>query len=63
MAKGKEPNITAGTLAEQLGLSRAFALDPEALEAAAKRGVQPIAPFPSGYGPITEPALGFKARA
>jgi hypothetical protein len=61
--KGKESIISAGTLAEQAGLSRALALDPGAMEAAMKRGLQPLSALPAGYGPTTEPALGFKARS
>ena len=58
----KERDIPLGMVAEHLGLSEALALDPEVFEAAAKRGVQPLAPLPAQYGPTTEPALGFKAR-
>lgn len=58
----KELNVPAGTLAEQAGLSRALALDAGAMEAAIKRGLQSLSALPAGYGPTTEPALGFKAR-
>jgi hypothetical protein len=61
-AKGKTSDISTGTLAEQRGLSRAFALDPAAMEAAVERAFQPLSALPDGYGPTTEPALGFKAN-
>jgi hypothetical protein len=61
--KGKQLDIPVVTLAEQAGLSCALALDPGAMEAAMKRGLQPLSPLPNGYSPTTEPALGFKARA
>jgi hypothetical protein len=57
------PNIPAETLAECAGLSRAYALDPDLMQAAVKRGLQPLSPLPPGYAATTEPALGFKARA
>jgi hypothetical protein len=57
----KELNIPVEVLAEQLGLSRALALDPEVVEAAVKRGLQPLSPLPAGYTSVTEPAHGFKA--
>jgi hypothetical protein len=63
VGKDKGSNIPAGTLAEQAGLSRAFALDAAAVEEAVKRGLQPLSPLPAGCGPTTEPALGFKARS
>src|ERR671913_946888 len=54
----KERDIPLAMLAEHLGLSEAFALDPEVFEAAAKRGLQPLAPLPPRYGPTSEPAPG-----
>jgi predicted dienelactone hydrolase len=63
MDKGKQSNIPAGRLAEHAGLSRAWALDAELVTAAVARGLQPLAPLPAGYGPTTEPSLGFKASA
>lgn len=56
------PEIPLSALAAKLGLSRVWSLEPEVLEAAMKRGQQPIAPLPAGYGPTTEPALSFKVR-
>ena len=63
MDKRNQSNIPAGTLAEHMGLSRAWALDAELVAAAVARGLQPLAPLPAGYGPTTEPALSFKASA
>ena len=53
---------SAEMLAREIGLSRAFALDPKLVEAAFQRARQPLSPLLPGYGPTTEPALGFRAR-
>jgi hypothetical protein len=45
--------------AEQQGLSRALKLYPEAVKAAAERGLRPLGPPPAGTSPIASPAPVF----
>jgi len=58
-----EPKAGLRALAQQRGLSRAFELEREVIEAALQRAAQPLAPLPAGYGPTSEPATCFKASA
>jgi hypothetical protein len=46
-------------LAEQAGISRALELFPEAVSAAADRGLRPLGDPPSGHSPIAHPAPVF----
>jgi hypothetical protein len=46
-------------LCEQLGLQRAFKLYPDAVRAAAERGLRPLGDPPGGHVPIAAPAAVF----
>jgi len=50
---------TVRLIAEQQGLSRALKLYPDAVKAAAERGLRPLGAAPPGNSPIASPAPVF----
>ena len=50
---------TVRLIAEQQGLSRALKLYPDAVKAAAERGLRPLGAAPPGNSPIASPAQVF----
>lgn len=50
---------TVRAIAEQQGLARALKLYPDAIKAAAERGLRPLGDAPPGNSPIASPAPVF----
>jgi hypothetical protein len=50
---------TVRLIAEQQGLARALQLYPDAMKAAAERGLRPLGATPPGNSPIASPAPVF----
>jgi len=59
----EKPDITDAqwvrALARSRGLDRAYALFPDAVEAAVTRGTTSLSSLPENISPLTEPASGF----
>jgi hypothetical protein len=58
MTDDASPELVA-LLAEQQGLQQALANYPDAVRAAAARGLKPLGAPPQGYDPLTPPAPVF----
>jgi len=60
--KTPEPAELMRALCEIHGLGRAYTLFPDIVTAAFMRGSRPIAAFPPGFSPLTEPVSRFTAE-
>jgi hypothetical protein len=59
MANDLKTSDTIRVMAEQQGLARAIELYPDAMKAAAERGLRPLGAPPAGTSPILSPAPVF----
>jgi hypothetical protein len=59
MADKDQVSDAVRVIAEQQGLSRALKLYPDAIKAAAERGLRPLGAAPPGNSPIASPAPVF----
>jgi hypothetical protein len=59
MSDETRPAEHVRVIAEQAGIARALELFPEAVNAAADRGLRPLADPPTGHSPTAHPAPVF----
>ena len=59
MSDSQKTSDTFRAMAEQHGLKRALEKFPDAVKAAAERGLRPVGAMPPGNSPLTHPASIF----